>query len=64
MEGNKIKKLEVLSRLLNFLGYDKIINYIIFLWDFYQHFQTLALSDQHQNGQSKCIMKLSLKIKN
>ena len=26
MEGNKIKKLEVLSRLLNFLGYDKIIN--------------------------------------
>ena len=26
MEGNKVKKLEVLSRLLNYLGYDKIVN--------------------------------------
>tara|TARA_B000000557_G_scaffold256138_1_gene247994 strand:+ start:728 stop:907 length:180 start_codon:yes stop_codon:yes gene_type:complete len=26
MEGNKVKKLEVLSRLLSFLGYDKPVN--------------------------------------
>ena len=26
IKENKIKKLEVLSRLLNFLGYDKIVN--------------------------------------